>query len=585
MKELEKNTGTETEIQETTGKTKKEKKRKRRRTAQGSGRRKKRIPLFIAAALAAVFIGYSMVSSAIAKNAPVPVNTVTAERGDVEETVSTSGRVSSEQSRTYYAPVNAVIAEMDISLGDVVEEGQQLVVFDTSSLEAQKTKADLDASAAANGYRSTQYQSDKKQSEYNEAVIGLDELKTLAANQEQYVQGLKYNLEDEIQSKKEDLQDWLNKLNLELEIQNNKLSEPRSEDSRERVQEVIQNLNESIRQTTNEINDLSMSEEMKEQQRLIDSEQKKLDDMKDEISRREGEESSSEAGIVDPYAKQQQADAMESAQLTAREAAETLEKGKEGVKAQFGGIVTRIATMSSSANASAGGGLPEGAAVSEGTELFTIESNRQVKVDISVTKYDLPRIAVGQKADITIADREYEGEVTRINRVASSNSQGSPVVGAEVHIKNPDPDIFLGVEAQVLIHTNAAKDVIVLPAEIVNTDRNGDFCYVVEDGVVVMRRIVTGISSDTMVEVTEGLREGDQVVYDMTGTVTEGMNVTAVPEAAAGEAQPAETQPEAVPTVETQTEAALTGETQPEAVPDETQPETGQTEEAQEETH
>ena len=36
---------------------------------------------------------------------------------------------------------------------------------------------------------------------------------------------------------------------------------------------------------------------------------------------------------------------------------------------------------------------------------------------------------------------------------------------------------------------------------------------------------------------------------------------------------------------ETQTEAALTGETQPEAVPDETQPETGQTEEAQEETH
>ena len=86
-------------------------------------------------------------------------------------------------------------------------------------------------------------------------------------------------------------------------------------------------------------------------------------------------------------------------------AAEALARGQEGVKAQFDGIVTRIATMSSSANASAGGGLPEGATVSEGTELFTIESNRQVKVDISVTKYDLPRIAVGQKADITIADR------------------------------------------------------------------------------------------------------------------------------------------------------------------------------------
>ena len=320
-------------------------------------KRKKRRILLIAAAVLVLFLGgYSVVNSVLAKNTPTPVNTITAARGNVEETVSTSGKVNSELSRTYYAPVGAVITEMNVSLGDVVEEGQQLVCFDTSELETQKTKADLDASASANGYRSTQYQSDKKQSEYNEAVIGLDELKTLASQQEQYVQGLKYNLEDEIQSKKEDLQEWLNKLNLELEIQNNKLGEPRSDDSRERIQEVIQNLNESIRQTTNEINDLSMSEEMKEQQRIIDAEQKKLDDMNEEISRREGEESSSESGIVDPYAKQQQADTMQSARVAAEEAAKELEKGQEGVKAEFGGIVTKIATMSSSANASAGGG-------------------------------------------------------------------------------------------------------------------------------------------------------------------------------------------------------------------------------------
>ena len=512
---------------------------KRKNKAAGGRKRKKKIPLIVAAALVVVFGGYSVVNSVIAKNTPAQVNTVTAAKGSVEETISTSGKVNSEQSRTYYAPVGAVITEMNVSLGDVVEEGQQLVTFDTSDLEAQKTKAELDASASANGYRSTQYQSDKKQSEYNEAVIGLDELKVLAAGQEQYVQGLKYNLEDDIQNKKEDLQEWLNKLNLELEIQNNKLSEPRSEESRERIQETIQNLNESIRSTSNEINDLSMSDEMKEKQRIIDAEQKKLDDMKEEISRREGKESSSEAGIVDPYAKQQQADNMQSARITAEEAAEKLAKGQEGVKAEFGGIVTKIATMSSSANASAGGGLLEGATVSEGTELFTIESNQQVKVDISITKYDLAKIAVGQKADITIADQKYEGEVTKINKVAANNSQGSPVVGVEVHINNPDSGIYLGVEAQVVIHTNSAQDVITLPVEIVNTDRNGDFCYVVENGVVTMRRITTGISSDTDVEVTDGLKEGDLVVYDMTGSVTEGMSVVAVPAAQESDQTPA----------------------------------------------
>ena len=261
--------------------------------------------------------------------------------------------------------------------------------------------------------------------------------------------------------------------------------------------------------------------------------------MKEEISRREGKESSSEAGIVDPYAKQQQADNMQSARITAEEAAEKLAKGQEGVKAEFGGIVTKIATMSSSANASAGGGLLEGATVSEGTELFTIESNQQVKVDISITKYDLAKIAVGQKADITIADQKYEGEVTKINKVAANNAQGSPVVGVEVHINNPDSGIYLGVEAQVVINTNSAQDVITLPVEIVNTDRNGDFCYVVENGVVTMRRITTGISSDTDVEVTDGLKEGDLVVYDMTGSVTEGMSVVAVPAAQESDQTPA----------------------------------------------
>ena len=532
---------------------------KKKNKAAGGRKRKKKIPLIVAAALVVVFGGYSVVNSVIAKNTPTQVNTITAAKGSVEETISTSGKVNSEQSRTYYAPVGAVITEMNVSLGDVVEEGQQLVTFDTSDLEAQKTKAALDASASANGYRSTQYQSDKKQSEYNEAVIGLDELKVLAAGQEQYVQGLKYNLEDDIQNKKEDLQEWLNKLNLELEIQNNKLSEPRSEESRERIQETIQNLNESIRSTSNEINDLSMSDEMKEKQRIIDAEQKKLDDMKEEISRREGKESSSEAGIVDPYAKQQQADNMQSARITAEEAAEKLAKGQEGVKAEFGGIVTKIATMSSSANASAGGGLLEGATVSEGTELFTIESNQQVKVDISITKYDLAKIAVGQKADITIADQKYEGEVTKINKVAANNPQGSPVVGVEVHINNPDSGIYLGVEAQVVIHTNSAQDVITLPVEIVNTDRNGDFCYVVENGVVTMRRITTGISSDTDVEVTDGLKEGDLVVYDMTGSVTEGMSVVAVPAAQESDQTPAASETEAsgetaVPETEASTE-------------------------------
>lgn len=488
------------------------------------GKKKKRIAVIVALLLAAVFIGYSVVSSSLAKNTPMQVMCMEAVTGDVEETLSTSGTVSSEESKTYYAPVGATILEMGISLGDEVKEGQQLVVFDTSDLESKKRKADLDASATANGYRSTQYQSSKNQSEYNEATVGLEELKTMAEQQEQYVKGLTYQMEDEHQREKEQLQQWYGKLSQELEIQNNKLAEAQGEERQGEIQDIIRNLNQQIRDVSNQISDLSMSDALKEKQRLIDAEQKKLEDMREEISKREGKESSSEAGITDPYAKQQQADNVQSAQLTAGEAQSELETAQEGIKAEFSGIVTKLG---SSVNNS--GAVLEGATVSEGTELFTIESNQSVKVDIDVTKYDLAKIAVGQKADLEIAGVVYEGEVSKINRVAQQNSQGTPVVRAEIHIVKPDSNIYLGVEAKVTIHTASAKNAITLPVEIVNADKQGDFCYVVENGVVVMRRLVTGISSDSMIEIKEGLKAGDQVVYDTTGMIMEGMSVMAVP--------------------------------------------------------
>ena len=60
---------------------------------------------------------------------------------------------------------------------------------------------------------------------------------------------------------------------------------------------------------------------------------------------------------------------------------------------------------------------------------------------------------------------------------------------------------------------------------------NGSFVYVVENGVVTRKDIVTGISSDTYTEILEGLSTGDAVIVD-SSTVEEGMNVTSYDSAA-----------------------------------------------------
>ena len=151
-------------------------------------------------------------------------------------------------------------------------------------------------------------------------------------------------------------------------------------------------------------------------------------------------------------------------------------------------------------------------------------------VEISVTKYDLDKIAVGQKAVITIGGKEYQGEVSKINKMAERNNSGAAVVGTQIKINNPDSDVVLGVEAKVVISTAQAQDTVLVPATCVNVDVDGQFVYVVENSIIVKKPVETGISSDTMIQITEGLNEGDQVVTDVSSGLMEGMTVVAIPQ-------------------------------------------------------
>ncbi len=83
----------------------------------------------------------------------------------------------------------------------------------------------------------------------------------------------------------------------------------------------------------------------------------------------------------------------------------------------------------------------------------------------------------------------------------------------------------------MVILTGEAKNVLSLPLGAVNTDVGGQFCLVVENGVAVRREVVTGLSSDTVVEITSGLSAGDVVITDPLG-ISEGMAVSGDPGAA-----------------------------------------------------
>ena len=203
-------------------------------------------------------------------------------------------------------------------------------------------------------------------------------------------------------------------------------------------------------------------------------------------------------------------------ELDAKSAEELVKEGKKGITAEFNGIISKA-------------DIKQGAAVTQGMELFTIENTDKASVDVTLSKYDYNTVKEGQSVEITLGDNTYQGTVIKMSHIAVQNEKGTPVISATVSIDNPDEDIFLGVDAKVKIYAASAKNVVTLPVEVVNIGKEGSFCYVIEDGLVTKRNITTGISSEDYVEITKGIKEGEEVIADL-GDYTEGMEVQAVPE-------------------------------------------------------
>ena len=237
-----------------------------------------------------------------------------------------------------------------------------------------------------------------------------------------------------------------------------------------------------------------------------------LAELQSELSSKEAA-AEADTGAVTEEEKEKMEITNNLSELDQMSAQELVEAAKKGIKADFNGVVTKVSVV-------------EGATATQGMELFTLQNTDKVDVNVNVSKYDYDKVKEGQSADITVAGKTYEGEVTSISHVATQNEKGASLISADIRIKNPDENIFLGVDAKVTIHAEEADNVVVLPSEVVNIGKEGSFCYVLENGVITKKDITTGISSDEYVEVLDGIKEGDEVIRDL-GSLEEGMQAEA----------------------------------------------------------
>jgi len=99
-----------------------------------------------------------------------------------------------------------------------------------------------------------------------------------------------------------------------------------------------------------------------------------------------------------------------------------------------------------------------------------------------------------------------------------------------VEIQDKDEFLYVGMEVKLSIHTNSAENALQLPAQAVNVNKEGDFVYVVRDGMIAKKSVKVGFVSHGMIQIIDGITESDEIVTDYKGNLEEGMAVIAQPE-------------------------------------------------------
>lgn len=544
------NTGTETEtmdakkesIDEEKEKTKPKKWRKREkkeRQPMDKAKKKKlrrRIVAFAAVVLIAAFF---IRNSIVAKNANPVVYTTEASVEDVEQTLRTGGTVKSMESKSYFAPVSVPVSEVMVSAGDKVKKGDVLLKYDETALAQTRQEAELKLASNEGNYDSSIYKNNQYIADLSEANTNLDVLDQQIEDNENYLKELNKKIEDKkawyanqgallqvsllewektIQDEKQAL-DERNAEEAQRDMNDKEKREKEEKDDAAKGQiasdeEVYLGLQQEVQYNAYEQQN---NQEIRDLQREAADVEALIADYKEYRAQMESQKTSSESGVLDAGSKDKLEADTELQKLENGEILAAVDTVEKGVLADFAGVVTEVE-------------IEEGATPAKDGKLLVLESMENVVVRVNVSKYDLEKLAVGQRAEVDIAGKTYEGEVAKIDGMATVNNNGNAVVGVDITIENPDDGIFLGVEAKVNIHTALAEGVVAIPMELINSDREGDFVYVEDNGIVTKRRVTMGISSESACEIKEGLAAGEKVILSGGAELEEGMAVTAIPQ-------------------------------------------------------
>lgn len=143
---------------------------------------------------------------------------------------------------------------------------------------------------------------------------------------------------------------------------------------------------------------------------------------------------------------------------------------------------------------------------------IVINTGGAVRMIVSVDELDSLSVSLEQQATVTLdafSSEKFFGKVTHVSRIG--NTDKSITTFAVELTLSPDTRLLEGMNGNATILVDQVDDVLIIPVEAINEDSSGAFVYVGANREKVY--IKTGLSDGKHAEVTNGISEGDVILY------------------------------------------------------------------------
>ncbi|MGB7208591.1 MAG: efflux RND transporter periplasmic adaptor subunit [Pyrinomonadaceae bacterium] len=159
------------------------------------------------------------------------------------------------------------------------------------------------------------------------------------------------------------------------------------------------------------------------------------------------------------------------------------------------------------------------------SKVATIVRTSTLRMKIDVPEQSIGKVATGQGVSLQTTahpDRNFAGTIVRISPSLNTSAR---TLSVEAEVQNTEGLLKPGQFATVRITQSKPEPAVMIPAKAVRTVGNTNSVFVVKDGVAREQFVQLGLLENDMIQVKQGVIEGDLVAVTNVNQLSDGISV------------------------------------------------------------